>query len=194
MFHFREVWRDNFSISKIVLIGLLQALNWGFFIYGAVVRPSRENILTWKLNKFQLFIQGISSYLLYIFIANLLVYTSYYIAMKFVNKEKINLPTIVYAILALAFWIPGDNDLVFQTLTVFWRPLLLSKSTQQLWWNSSTVKKLQQRMWYFQFLWLPWYLAFSVCCWDVLLLPPIAHSWWRTSGHWNSIYSDILNH
>ena len=51
---------------------------------------------------------------LYIFIANLLVYTSYYIAMKFVNKEKINLPTIVYALLALAFWIPGDNDLVFK--------------------------------------------------------------------------------
>ena len=88
----REEWRENFSVSKIVLIVLLQLLNFTFFIYGAVVWPS------------------ISSYLLYIFVANLMVYTSYYITMKIYHKEKIMAPTYVYIVLALGFWIPGYRE------------------------------------------------------------------------------------
>ena len=88
----REVWRENFSVSKIVLIVLLQLLNLSFFIYGAVVWPS------------------ISSYLLYIFVANLMVYTSYYITMKIYHKEKIIATTYVYIVLALGFWIPGKGS------------------------------------------------------------------------------------
>ena len=38
----REVWRNNFRVSKIILITLVQLLNWGFFIYGAVTRPSND--------------------------------------------------------------------------------------------------------------------------------------------------------
>ena len=38
---FRELWRDNFSKSKIVLIIILQVLNIGFFIFGAVSSPSK---------------------------------------------------------------------------------------------------------------------------------------------------------
>ena len=48
----------------------MQVLNLSFFLYGALATPS------------------ISSYLLYIFVANLLVYTSYYMIMKLVHKEK----------------------------------------------------------------------------------------------------------
>ena len=87
----REVWRENFSVSKIVLIVMLQLLNFSFFIYGAVTWPS------------------ISSYLLYIFVANLMVYTSYYITMKIYHKEKIMATTYVYIVLALGFWIPGER-------------------------------------------------------------------------------------
>ena len=87
----REVWRENFSVSKIVLIVLLQLLNFSFFIYGAVIWPS------------------ISSYLLYIFVANLMVYTSYYITMKIYHKEKIMGATYVYIVLAVGFWIPGER-------------------------------------------------------------------------------------
>ena len=87
----REVWRENFSVSKIVLIVMFQLLNFTFFIYGAVVWPS------------------ISSYLLYIFVANLMVYTSYYISMKIYHKEKILRTTYVYIVLALGFWIPGSQ-------------------------------------------------------------------------------------
>ena len=87
----REIWKENFSVSKIVLIVLLQLVNIGFFIYGAVTWPS------------------ISSYLLYIFVANLLVYTSFYISMKIYHKEKILKHTYVYMILALGFWIPGKT-------------------------------------------------------------------------------------
>ena len=70
---------------------MLQLLNLSFFIYGAVTWPS------------------ISSYLLYIFVANLLVYTSFYISMKIYHKEKILKHTYIYMILALGFWIPGKT-------------------------------------------------------------------------------------
>jgi ABC-type Na+ efflux pump permease subunit len=66
-----------------------QILNVGFFLYGATAQPA------------------ISSYLLYIFVANLMVYTSYYMAMKLVHREKMTFQPIVYSVLALAFWLPG---------------------------------------------------------------------------------------
>ena len=69
------------------------------------VMTSFTNIL---LQLLTLYFQGVSSYLLYIFIANLLVYTSYYISMKFYNGEKILLSTYCYIVVAVLCWIPGQ--------------------------------------------------------------------------------------
>ena len=54
-----------------------QVLNLGFFLWGAISQPS------------------ISSYLLYIFCANLALYTAYYITMKLVHKEKMTFQVVI---------------------------------------------------------------------------------------------------
>ena len=53
-----------------------KVLNLGFFLWGALKQPS------------------ISSYLLYIFIANCALYTTYYIAMKLVHQEKMTIQVL----------------------------------------------------------------------------------------------------
>jgi len=82
-------WKENFRISKLILIIILLFLNFSFLLLGAIVQP------------------GISSYLLYIFVANLMVYTSFYISMKIYHREKFTLPPIIYGFLAMCFWISG---------------------------------------------------------------------------------------
>ena len=37
----RQIWKDNFSVPKVILIFGLQLINFGFFFYGAIERPSK---------------------------------------------------------------------------------------------------------------------------------------------------------
>jgi hypothetical protein len=79
----------HFSRNRLFLVISLQILNALFFLYGAMKTP------------------GISSFLLFTFIGNLLVYVIYYGSMKLYHKERIPLDTIIYGILSLFCWIPG---------------------------------------------------------------------------------------
>ena len=79
----------NLSKKRLILILVLNALNLTFIVYGAVVSP------------------GVSTYLLAIFVSNLLVYALYYIIMKLINKEKLTLLANLFAILSIICWIPG---------------------------------------------------------------------------------------
>lgn len=68
---------------------------------------------------------SISSYLLYIFCANLLAYTTFYMAMKVVEGEKLTFQPIIYFILALAAWLPGLYYFVNSPVVGFYNTILL---------------------------------------------------------------------
>ena len=74
---------------NIILVILLNVMNMTFLIVGAVLTPS------------------ISSYILNIFICNLLVYTCYYISMKLYFKERITWTAYIYLFFSLLCWIPA---------------------------------------------------------------------------------------
>ena len=78
-----------FARNRLCLVIALQLLNVMFFLYGAIKTP------------------GISSFLLFVFIGNLLVYVGYYMGMKMYHKEKILKDIYMYGILSLVCWIPG---------------------------------------------------------------------------------------
>ncbi|TRY74666.1 hypothetical protein TCAL_00719 [Tigriopus californicus] len=83
--------RDFHGVSKkrLVLVIILNLINIFFIVYGAVFQP------------------GISSFLLGIFIANLLTYAVYYIVMKVYHKERITWTTVIYIVLGVICWIPA---------------------------------------------------------------------------------------
>ena len=78
-----------FARNRLCLVIALLALNVMFFLYGAIKTP------------------GISSFLLFVFIGNLLVYVGYYTGMKMYHKEKILKDIYMYGLLSLVCWIPG---------------------------------------------------------------------------------------
>ena len=95
-----KMWQDTsnfirtrnskyFARNRLCLVTALLALNVMFFLYGAIKTP------------------GISSFLLFVFIGNLLVYVGYYTGMKMYHKEKILKDIYMYGILSLVCWIPG---------------------------------------------------------------------------------------
>ena len=77
------------TARHVVLVLLINGINFALILYGAVSQPD------------------ISSYLLYVFIGNLMVYTSYYITMKIVHKETITVKPIVYMAVAVVCWVPA---------------------------------------------------------------------------------------
>ena len=77
------------SKKRAIFIIVLDFVNVGFIMYGAFNQPD------------------ISTYLLMIFIGNLMVYFVYYVIMKFVKKEKIPLVAHLISVIALACWIPA---------------------------------------------------------------------------------------
>ena len=87
--HFIEHRSYAWTVRHVVLASLVNGVNFLLILYGAISRPD------------------ISSYLLYVFIANLMVYTTYYITMKLVNKETITVKPILYAVVAVVCWIPA---------------------------------------------------------------------------------------
>ena len=68
--HFIEHRSYAWTARHVVLVSLVNGVNFLLILYGAIARPD------------------ISSYLLYVFIANLMVYPTYYITMKLVHKDS----------------------------------------------------------------------------------------------------------
>eukprot|EP00095_Tigriopus_kingsejongensis_P005827 snap_masked-scaffold425_size175135-processed-gene-0.10 protein:Tk05827 transcript:snap_masked-scaffold425_size175135-processed-gene-0.10-mRNA-1 annotation:"sid1 transmembrane family member 1" len=79
----------EYSRKRLVLVTVLNLLNVVFIVYGAVFQP------------------GISTFLLAIFICNLLTYAIYYILMKVLHKEEITWSAKIYTLIGLACWIPA---------------------------------------------------------------------------------------
>jgi len=80
---------SQISKRRASFIIILDLVNIGFILLGGIKQPE------------------VSTYLLLVFIGNLMVYFSYYVTMKLVKKEKI--PPIAYfiSVLTIACWIPG---------------------------------------------------------------------------------------
>ena len=100
----------NFGETTLVNPKLFSSSYFKFSILASLFLVQYHHQVSLKeefLIQFNLYCLGISSYLLYIFVANLVVYTAFYITMKIIHGEKILVPTMVYAVLALGFWIPG---------------------------------------------------------------------------------------
>lgn len=73
--------------DRMVLLLLGNAANWGLAIYGMVSTPS-----------------DFASYLLIIFLTNLLLYIAFYIIMKLRHGERLLLQSVVYLVLCLLGW------------------------------------------------------------------------------------------
>ncbi len=85
----RKELKENAKASRkrLILVIILTVLNLLLLIMGAAFQPNS------------------SSYILMIFIANLLAYVAYYLGMKIYHKEKLTIHVYVYSILALGFWV-----------------------------------------------------------------------------------------
>ncbi|KAK8393036.1 hypothetical protein O3P69_013225 [Scylla paramamosain] len=73
--------------DRMVLLTLGNAANWGLAIYGMVSTP-----------------RDFASYLLIIFLTNLLLYIAFYIIMKLRHGERLLLQPVVYMVLCAAGW------------------------------------------------------------------------------------------
>lgn len=82
-------WPTQKSKKRGIFIILLDCINIAFIAFGGWTRPN------------------ISTYLLMIFIGNLMVYFFYYLCMKLWKKEKIPVPAYFISILSIACWIPA---------------------------------------------------------------------------------------
>ncbi len=80
---------ENYSTKRLIIVLLLNFLNIVLILFGAILRP------------------GISTYLLAVFICNLIFYTAYYITMKIIYKEKFTIKPIGYSLAAIACWVPA---------------------------------------------------------------------------------------
>lgn len=74
-------------MDRFIMLIVANGLNWAFAIYGAVTEPG-----------------DFASYLLGIFIGNLLLYSTFYIIMKIRYKERIHPLAIVCIIMACIVW------------------------------------------------------------------------------------------
>ncbi|KAK7086421.1 SID1 transmembrane member 1-like, partial [Halocaridina rubra] len=74
-------------VDRMVLLLLGNAANWGLAIYGMIWTP-----------------RDFASYLLIIFLTNLLLYMAFYIIMKLRHGERLQLQSVVYLVLCLLGW------------------------------------------------------------------------------------------
>ncbi len=79
-------WFEQASRKRLFLVAFMDLANLAFIVIGVLYRPN------------------ISTYLLLIFIGNLVIYTSYYIAMKLYHKESIPWTSTAFAIIGMVCW------------------------------------------------------------------------------------------
>ncbi|XP_042241668.1 SID1 transmembrane family member 1-like [Homarus americanus] len=82
----RQICRPMYC-DRMVLLLIGNAANWGLAIYGIVSTP-----------------KDFASYLLIIFLTNLLLYIAFYIIMKLRHSERIQFQPLVYLVLCLLSW------------------------------------------------------------------------------------------
>lgn len=74
-------------MDRLLLLTMVNAVNWSFALYGLFTRP-----------------QNFASYLLAIFIVNLLMYVAFYIIMKIRSGEKILPLPLLYIVMSIITW------------------------------------------------------------------------------------------
>ena len=77
------------SRKRILFIIILDIFNIGLIIFGGVTQPN------------------VSTYFLFVFIGNLMVYFLYYVSLKIVHHEKIPYQAYILSVLAMVCWIPA---------------------------------------------------------------------------------------
>ena len=193
----REVWRNNFRVSKIILITLIQLLNWGFFIYGAVTRPSNDKFHQHFIAASNLVLPRcliLPSLHLYCQSSSLHFILHQHEVLQW--RENTSLNVLLHCGGSVVLDSRSDFDASSSNYkSSQCRSLLLQQSSEQFWWDSSAVQELQQGVQHLQLLWLSWYLALPLCWWHVLLLPPPPHSWWGSPRHGDTVNTHLLtNH
>ncbi len=74
-------------VNRMVILFLANFVNIGFALWGAILQP-----------------ESFPNHLLFIFLANLALYLSYYIIMKIVHRERFTQFAKASLILSLVFW------------------------------------------------------------------------------------------
>ena len=82
----RSLWRPLY-LDRLILLLLGNAANWGLGLYGIIRTP-----------------QDFASFLLIIFLTNLLLYIGFYIIMKLRHRESILLQPLIYIFLCASAW------------------------------------------------------------------------------------------
>ncbi|XP_012944274.1 SID1 transmembrane family member 1 isoform X2 [Aplysia californica] len=85
--------------NRFVMLLVGNVVNWAFALYGAIERPS-----------------DFASYLLAVFIGNLLLYCVFYVIMKLLSKERLSWLVIVVILTSMVTW-GGSLYFFFQHLT-----------------------------------------------------------------------------
>ncbi|CAM1301841.1 SIDT1 (predicted) [Pycnogonum litorale] len=103
-------WKMNFGIFKRIYLTLKNDLYTHFtrpMYMDRLVLLTVGNIINWSIALYGLIKQpkDFGSFLLSIFIVNLLLYTSFYIVMKIRHKEKILPLPLIYILLSAITWI-----------------------------------------------------------------------------------------
>ncbi|CAL4200295.1 unnamed protein product, partial [Meganyctiphanes norvegica] len=97
-------WHSIFRplyLDRCVLLLLANIANWGLAIFGVVSTP-----------------KDFASYLLIIFLTNLLLYMAFYIIMKLRHSEKLYLQSVVYMVLCMMGW--GLAIFFYENRTTTW--------------------------------------------------------------------------
>ncbi|XP_023227870.1 SID1 transmembrane family member 1-like isoform X3 [Centruroides sculpturatus] len=89
-------------MDRLVLLIIANFINWSWSFYGLIILP-----------------RDFASYLLAIFITNLLLYLAFYIIMKLRHKEKILPPSLTYIILSMITW--GAALYFFSKKNITWQ-------------------------------------------------------------------------
>ncbi|RXG72319.1 SID1 transmembrane family member 1 [Armadillidium vulgare] len=85
-----RLWKTTFRpmyLDRMVLLLIANAANWSLAIFGVITTP-----------------KDFASYLLVIFLTNLLLYTGFYIIMKLRHGEKILLQPLIYLVFGIISW------------------------------------------------------------------------------------------
>ncbi|KAB7506706.1 SID1 transmembrane family member 1 [Armadillidium nasatum] len=85
-----RLWKTTFRpmyLDRMVLLLIANAANWSLAIFGVITTP-----------------KDFASYLLVIFLTNLLLYTGFYIIMKLRHGEKILLQPLIYLVFGTISW------------------------------------------------------------------------------------------
>ena len=77
--------------TRMVLLLMMNAVNWGLSLYGAIHESKRKN-------------SDFASFMLAILISNVMLYTCFYIAMKLRHGEKISCEPAFYIIVSIFTW------------------------------------------------------------------------------------------